>query len=133
MGSDLTIDNVPGPVFEGEDQQFWISGVGPAASQMWAVRPDPMFQRDSDLLILRPNSCPEIALLLFFVPVGNGDTDRGAHHAGDSNHTLHTESLSQQQGSDQGSDNGFYADDNTVSPVGESFQRRKLEGEGQGR
>ena len=42
-GAGLTIDNVPGPVFEGEDQQLWISGVGPASCQMWDVRPDPMF------------------------------------------------------------------------------------------
>ncbi len=35
--------NVLGPVFEGEDQQLWISGVGPASCQMWDVRPDPMF------------------------------------------------------------------------------------------
>jgi hypothetical protein len=41
MRSGLTIDNVLGPVFEGEDQQFWISGVGPASCQMWDVRPDP--------------------------------------------------------------------------------------------
>jgi hypothetical protein len=43
MGSGLTIDNVPGPVFEGKDQQLWISGVGPASCQRWNVRPDPMF------------------------------------------------------------------------------------------
>ena len=43
MGSPLTIDNVPGPVFEGEDQQLWISGVAPAYCQMWDVRPDPAF------------------------------------------------------------------------------------------
>jgi hypothetical protein len=43
MGSGLTIDNVLGPVFEGEDQQFWIPGLGQASCQMWDVRPDPMF------------------------------------------------------------------------------------------
>jgi hypothetical protein len=43
MGSGLTIDNVLGPVFEGEDQQFWIPGVGPASCQMWDLRPDPFF------------------------------------------------------------------------------------------
>ena len=74
--------------------------------------------------------CPEFSLQLLCAPVGNGDPDRGHHHTGDSNHTLHTDALSQQQGSYQGSDNGFCAHDNTVSPVGESFQRLKLEGEG---
>ena len=46
MGSGLTIDNVPGPVFEGEDQQLWISDVAPAYCQMWDVRPDPMFSAE---------------------------------------------------------------------------------------
>jgi hypothetical protein len=49
MGSGLTIDNVPGPVFEAEDQQFWISGVGPASCQMWDVRPDPFFSLKKSL------------------------------------------------------------------------------------
>ena len=43
-GSGLTIDDVLGPVFEGEDQQLWISGAGPASCQMWDVRPDPFFR-----------------------------------------------------------------------------------------
>ena len=68
-----------------------------------------------------------------FAPVRNCDTDRSHHHTGDSNHTLHTDSFAQQQGTYHGSDNGFCADDNTVSPVGESFQCLKLEREGQGR
>ena len=48
MGSSLTIDNVPGPVFEGEDQQFWISDAEATNCQMWNVRPDPMLPWISD-------------------------------------------------------------------------------------